>query len=54
MASEPSSRPEERPVDEIEDRIWHAVVTLYPSPALIDVLQQLARDATLLTVHAKA
>jgi FMN phosphatase YigB (HAD superfamily) len=31
-------------VEEIEDRIWHEVVTLSPSPGVIDVLQQLARD----------
>jgi len=32
------------PVDEIEDCIWSEVVTLSPSPGVIDVLQRLARD----------
>jgi HAD superfamily hydrolase (TIGR01549 family) len=40
--------------DEIEDRIWRAVVTLSPSPGAVDVLQRLAHDGVRLAAISNA
>jgi HAD superfamily hydrolase (TIGR01549 family) len=40
--------------DEIEDRIWRAVVTLSPTPGAADVLQRLAHDGVRLAAISNA
>jgi HAD superfamily hydrolase (TIGR01509 family) len=41
-------------VDEIEDRIWPAVVTLYPCSGIVGVLQRLARDGVRMAAISNA
>src|SRR6187551_3404695 len=41
-------------IDEVEDRIWPAVVTLSPSPGVGAVLSKLASDAVLMAAVSNA